>query len=85
MFARVSFLAGGERKGVEVPNTSLVIDGIYSWVFVEKAVGEFEKRKVKLALRGNDRSFVESGIIEGDKVVVEGALLLNSEASEYAK
>ena len=85
MFARVSFLANGERKGVEVPNTSLVIDGIYSWVFVEKSVGEFEKRKVKLALRGNDHSFVESGIVEGDKVVVEGALLLNSEAGEYAK
>lgn len=85
MFARVSFLAGGERKGVEVPNTSLVIDGIYSWVFVEKSVGVFEKRKVKLALRGNDHSFVESGLDEGDKVVVEGALLLNSEAGEYAK
>jgi len=85
MFARVSFLANGERKGVEVPNTSLVIDGIYSWVFVEKSVGVFEKRKVKLALRGNDHSFVESGIVEGDKVVVEGALLLNSEAGEYAK
>ncbi len=85
MFARVSFLASGERKGVEVPNTSLVIDGIYSWVFVEKAVGVFEKRMVKLAMRGNDHSFVESGIVEGDKVVVEGALLLNSEAAEHTQ
>jgi len=85
MFARVSFLASGERKGVEVPNTSLVIDGIYSWVFVEKAEGVFEKRRVKLALRGNDHSFVESGIVEGDKVVIEGALLLNSEAGEHAQ
>ena len=85
MFARVSFLAGGERKGVEVPNTSLVIDGIYSWVFVEKAAGVFEKRMVKLAMRGNDHSFVESGLVEGDKVVVEGALLLNSEAGEHAQ
>ena len=40
---------------------------------------------VKLALRGNDHSFVESGIVEGDKVVVEGALLLNSEAAEHAQ
>lgn len=85
MFARVSFLADGDRKGVEIPNTSLVIDGVYSWVFVEKSAGVFEKRKVRLALRGNDHSFVESGLGEGDKVVVEGALLLNSEAAEHAQ
>jgi hypothetical protein len=36
-------------------------------------------------LRGNDHSFVESGLAEGDRVVVEGALLLNSEAAADAQ
>lgn len=80
MFARVSFLADNERKGIRVPNTSLVTEGLYVYVFVEKAPGTFEKRKVSLALRGNDHSFVDSGLNEGEKVVIEGALLLNSEA-----
>jgi cobalt-zinc-cadmium efflux system membrane fusion protein len=85
MFTRVSFLADGERNGVQVRNTSLVIDGIYSWVFVEKSVGVFEKRKVALVGRGNEHSFIEGGIAAGERVVTEGALLLNSEAADYAQ
>lgn len=85
MFARVSFLADGERKGIRVPNTALVTEGVYAYVFVEKSPGTFEKRKVGLALRGNDHSFVESGLAEGEQVVVEGALLLNSEAAADAQ
>ena len=85
MFARVSFLADGEHKGIRVPNTALVTEGIYVFVFVEKDVGVFEKRKVSLALRGNDHSFVANGLAEGEHVVVEGALLLNSEADSDAQ
>lgn len=85
MFARVFFLADGERKGIRVPNTALVTEGIYSFVFVETAPGRFERRKVGLAMRGTDHSFIESGLSEGDHVVVEGALLLNSEASADAR
>ena len=85
MFARVSFLADGERKGIRVANTALVTEGIYVHVFVEKSAGTYEKRRVKLALRGNDHSFVEDGLQEGDRVVTEGALLLNSEAAADAQ
>ncbi len=85
MFARVSFLADGERKGIRVPNSALVTEGIYVYVFVETRPGTFEKRKVGLALRGMEYSFVESGLSEGDRVVVEGALLLNSEAAADAQ
>lgn len=85
MFARVSFLADGERKGIRVPNTALVTEGIYVYVFVEKSPGVFEKRRVGLALRGNDHSFVDHGLAEGEHVVVEGALLLNSEAASDAQ
>jgi cobalt-zinc-cadmium efflux system membrane fusion protein len=85
MFARVLFLADGEKKGVRVPNTSLVAEGIYSYVFVEKHPGTFEKRRVNLALKGSDSSFVDNGISSGDRIVTEGALLLNSEASSDAQ
>ena len=85
MFARVSFLAEAGHSGTRVPNTSLITEGLYTFVFVEKQPGTFEKRQVKLALRGNDHSFIESGLAEGERVVVEGALLLNSEAAADAK
>ena len=81
----MSFLADGERKGIRVPNTALVTEGIYVYVFVEKSPGVFEKRKVGLALRGNDHSFVDHGLAEDERVVVEGALLLNSEAASDAQ
>ncbi|MEK0435842.1 MAG: hypothetical protein RL369_1891, partial [Pseudomonadota bacterium] len=85
MFVRASFLASGERRGIRVPNTALVTDGLYTAIFVEKDVGVFEKRKVVLALHGNDLSFVERGLDEGDRVVVEGALLLHSEEAVDAR
>ncbi|MEO0317513.1 MAG: hypothetical protein RL404_1190 [Pseudomonadota bacterium] len=85
MFVRVAFLADGELKGIRVHNTSLVTEGIYVYVFVEKSAGTFEKRRVKLALRGNDHSFVEQGLEAGEHVVTEGALLLNSEAAADAQ
>lgn len=85
MFARVSFLADGERYGIRVQNSALVTEGIYTYVFVERQPGEFDKRRVGLALRGYDTSFVESGLAEGEKIVVEGALLLNAEAAADAR
>lgn len=85
MFARISFLADGERKGIRVPNSALVTEGIYAFVYVERSPGTFEKRKVRLSQRGMEHSYVESGLSEGDRVVVEGALLLNSEAAADAQ
>ena len=85
MFARVSFLADSEHKGIRVPNTSLVTEGLYAYVFVETSPATFEKRKVSLGLRGNDHSFIESGLAAGEMVVIEGALLLNAEAMADVK
>lgn len=85
MFARVTFLADGDKKGVQVPNTSLVADGLYSYLFVERQPGVFEKRRVNIALKGHDSSFIDRGIAGGDRVVTEGALLLNSEVGSDAQ
>jgi cobalt-zinc-cadmium efflux system membrane fusion protein len=85
MFARVSFLSDNSRSAVAVPNTGLVIEGLNSYAFVEKSPGVFEKRLVGLALRGRDLSYVESGLQAGERVVVEGALLLNAEMASHAR
>lgn len=85
MFARVSFIATTERQGIRLSNKALISEGVKTFVFVERSTGVFQKTEVKLAMHGNDVSFVESGLLPGAKVVVEGALLLNAEASADAQ
>ncbi|MEB0178351.1 efflux RND transporter periplasmic adaptor subunit, partial [Undibacterium sp. CCC3.4] len=46
MFARISFLSDSDKKAIKVPNTSLIAEGLYSYVFVEKKEGEFQKQRV---------------------------------------
>lgn len=79
MFARVTPLSEERQKRARIPNSALVSEGLYSFVFVEKEPGVFEKRKVELGLQGRDESYVKSGLSEGEKIVASGALLLQSE------
>ncbi|NEX64602.1 efflux RND transporter periplasmic adaptor subunit [Noviherbaspirillum galbum] len=85
MFARVVFLGDGGKKGLRVPNTALVAEGIHSFVFIETAPGVFQKRKVHLAVRGSENSFIDEGLAKSERVVTEGALLLNAEADVHAQ
>lgn len=79
MYARITPLAGSARQALQVPNTALITEGLYSFVFVETSPGTLEKRRVALAAQGRDRSVVREGLKAGEKVVTTGALLLNSE------
>jgi cobalt-zinc-cadmium efflux system membrane fusion protein len=85
MFARIAFLSDGARSAIQLPNASLVVEGIYSHVFVETRPGRFERRRVRVALKGNSSSYIDAGIKPGERVVTEGALLLNAEASTNAR
>ena len=62
-----------------MPNGALFTEGLYSYLFVEKSPGVFEKRRVSLRLQDRDYSYVASGLNPGERVVASGALLLNSE------
>ena len=79
MYARVSLLAEARRSAGRIPNAALVSDGLYSFVFIEREAGVFEKRKVTLEVQDREFSYVSEGIKEGERVVVRGALLLASE------
>lgn len=86
MFARVSFES--DRHGataVPLPNTGLFMDGMYESVFVETSANSFAKRRVHVALRGHQNSYVDSGLRAGERVVTEGAFLLNAEAGDHAR
>lgn len=78
MFVRASILQNS-GQGVRVPNESIMIRGIYSYVFVETKPGEFTLRPVKLLKRGIDFSYVGDGLKGDEKIVTKGALLLDAE------
>jgi len=79
MYARVTLLSDGKQRALRVPNTALFTEGLYSYLFVEKGAGVFEKRRVSLRLQDRDYSYIAAGLDPGERIVVSGALLLNSE------
>ncbi|WP_343627066.1 efflux RND transporter periplasmic adaptor subunit [Roseateles puraquae] len=84
MFVRAWLQAGPGAAAVRLPNTAVVVRGVQSFVFVETAPGRFKRRRVELAARGGDDSFVREGVAAGDRVVTQGALLLDAELSAPA-
>jgi cobalt-zinc-cadmium efflux system membrane fusion protein len=85
MYARVTFLSDSGRSAIAVPNAGLVTEGVNTYAFVESSPGVFQKRQVGLALRGREISHVDSGLKAGERIVVEGALLLNAEMASHAR
>lgn len=84
MFVRAWLPARRGEPAVRVPNTAIVTRGVHAFVFVETQAGEFQRRRVDLAARGGDDSFVSQGLTAGERVVTQGALLLDAELSAPA-
>jgi membrane fusion protein, heavy metal efflux system len=81
MFARVTPIVGKGSGLPRVPNTSLFIQGLYNYLFVEQSPGVLQRRRVTPAMQGPDFTYIKEGLRSGERVVTSGALLLNSELS----
>lgn len=79
MFARVSLLTRDGRQTLRVPSGALVTEGLFSYVFVESAPGTFTRRKVELSVQDREYAYLAGGVNRNERVVVSGALLLQSE------
>lgn len=79
MYARVSLLTTEGYNAVRLPNSALVTEGLYTYVFIETRPGVFLKRKVELAVQDREYAYVKAGVARGERVIVGGALLLQSE------
>lgn len=79
MYARVSLLTREGASAVRLPNSALVTEGLYSYVFVETQPRVFVKRKVELGVQDREYSYVRGGLAKAERVVTGGALLLQSE------
>ncbi len=67
-------------KTVTVPRSAVLNPGGKPRVFIERAPGNFEARWVRLGNRGDDQWEVLEGVSAGERVVVQGAILLDSQS-----
>jgi cobalt-zinc-cadmium efflux system membrane fusion protein len=83
MFVRVSFVdRDAQSRAVVVPNASIFADGRYSAVFVQLEPGRFRKRRVTILRTVGERSYIGTGLVEGEQVVTDGAFLLTTESGD---
>lgn len=84
MFASVSLDAAATVRAITVPARAVFVEDGRSFVYVEAAGGRFERRGVDVGdAAGSDRR-VFKGLQTGDRVVVDGALLLRQEEEKRA-
>jgi Cu(I)/Ag(I) efflux system membrane fusion protein len=63
-----------------VPADAVVDSGVKKLVYVDKGNGVFEPRKVETGWRAGDQVEIVKGLMVGEKIVVSGTFLLDSES-----
>jgi cobalt-zinc-cadmium efflux system membrane fusion protein len=79
MYARARLVTDDGRRAIKVPNAALFEQGLQTYLFRVDAPGRFHRIPVTIGERGDSFSYVTGGLKEGDRIVGEGALLLNAQ------
>jgi Cu(I)/Ag(I) efflux system membrane fusion protein len=69
---------------LSVPVDAVVDGGLKKTVFVEKGDGVFEPRRVETGFHLGDRVEIVKGLSEGDRIVVSGTFMVDSESQMKA-
>ncbi|KAF3998035.1 efflux RND transporter periplasmic adaptor subunit [Glaciimonas immobilis] len=76
MFATATF-AVAQTAAPVVPTSALLMNNDDTTVFVETASWTFIRRKVELGREGNGSVRIQTGLRAGERVVIQGGVLLN--------
>jgi len=76
MFGRIRH-SHGSKQLPAIPPAALVQDNEGAFVYLEKARGRFQKRRVRTGQPRNGWMPVTEGLSPGERVVVDGAILLS--------
>uniref|UniRef100_Q01PJ9 Efflux transporter, RND family, MFP subunit n=1 Tax=Solibacter usitatus (strain Ellin6076) TaxID=234267 RepID=Q01PJ9_SOLUE len=79
MYGEVEFQTGGTRRLV-VPQTAVLNSGDRQTVFVDRGNGYFEPRDVKIGAQNSGRTEILSGLKAGERIVISGNFLIDSES-----
>ncbi|MDZ4140548.1 MAG: efflux RND transporter periplasmic adaptor subunit [Methylotenera sp.] len=80
MFADVGLQANTQIDAVVIPSEAIVRTGTQEQVFVQRAPGQFEPRKVTVGVSANGQTQILSGLNEGEVVVASSQFLVDSES-----
>ncbi|MGH8249165.1 MAG: efflux RND transporter periplasmic adaptor subunit [Steroidobacteraceae bacterium] len=81
MFAEVTLAGKASAAALRVPSEAVIRTGTRSVVIVEEGAGEYRPVVVAIGEEVDESTTILSGVEEGQKVVVSGQFLLDSEAS----
>jgi cobalt-zinc-cadmium efflux system membrane fusion protein len=79
MYTAIEVQSAPNDKAVVVPLTALFTEDQSDWLFVTVGDGHYQKRPVKAGLRLKDKAVILEGLNPGERLVVDGALLLRTE------
>jgi Cu(I)/Ag(I) efflux system membrane fusion protein/cobalt-zinc-cadmium efflux system membrane fusion protein len=80
MFVNATFISRAASESIVVPRSAVLDTGTRKIVYVAKPNGVFEAREVAVGAPSDDLFPVTSGLALGDKVVLSGNFLIDSQA-----
>jgi Cu(I)/Ag(I) efflux system membrane fusion protein len=81
MYANVKLYSGIKQDVLFVPREAIINSGRMTRVLVAKEGGRFYAREVKTGIESGEYTEILGGLQEGEKVVISGQFLIDSEAS----
>ncbi len=81
MFAKVNFVPAAKREVLLVPSEAVIVTGKRNVVVVAQGDGKFAPVDVDVGLDSNGQTEIRKGLEAGQKVVVSGQFLVDSEAN----
>jgi Cu(I)/Ag(I) efflux system membrane fusion protein len=81
LFASVDFVPAPTAEETLVPSEAVIATGRRTVVFVAEGEGKFRAADVETGMEGNGMTVIRKGVAPGDKVVVSGQFLIDSDAS----
>jgi len=81
MFASVNFTPAARKEVLVVPSEAVIQTGKRSVVVVAQAEGKFTPVEVEIGMEANGQTEIRKGLEAGQKVVVSGQFLIDSESS----
>lgn len=81
MYANIYLESALPEETLTIPHEAVIDSGLRQIVFIARGKGKFQPQEVRLGLEGDDYEVqVLSGLSEGDRIVVSGQFMLDSES-----
>ncbi len=82
MFAQARIVLQESQQGLSIPASAILTDGGKTYAFVAAGENEFEQREIVVTQDSGNRLRVVSGLDPGDRIVVDGVLLVHAEQAK---